>query len=478
MSKLFVLIWLFSLTWLVGGLILGSDEAVARRRGPLGPWGFALVTLGGVLTYALVHWTALATGSSSQAADVSSGLLFLYHGVLLALLSGWALVLVRADASPGTLLRARVPVLYAVVALAAVALAVTTNLNVVRADIFYKVAYTGYHDQATRYVNQAQLAEAGQLYDEADRAYQRALDLDGGEDYYMLFKGKALLERADAEAGAVDAAMAENGLGDGDSEYEPDAVRPIAEDRDRRFQAAVDTLRATYEMSPLNTDHSANMARAYQVWGDRTFDPERREERLDQSRAWFAGDAELGIPGALNLSPNNAGLREEMATTEYIAGDDEAALRWIDEALAVDPNYTRPLRLRATIRVEEATRLNGTGDEEAALEAFAAAESDYRRYLESREGARNATGWSGLALVLARQGKVDESREANLKVLEIAPGDVDTLRNLAILERDQGDTAAACRWVVQGLATSPEDPGLVQLDAALGCGGPPAEPSE
>jgi len=477
-NKLFVLIWLFSLTWLVGALILGSDEAVARRRGPLGPWGFVLLTLGGLLVYALIHWTALASGARSQAADVSSGLLFLYYAILVGLMAGWALVLLRAEPHPGPFARSRMPALYAVVALAALALAVATNINVVRADIFYKVAYTGFHEQATGYVNQNKIDEADQLYDEADRTYQRALDLDGGEDYYHLFKGKAQLERADADSAAVDQAMAENGLGEGDSEYAVDAVRVLAEDRDRRFETAIQTLEHTYRMSPLNTDHSANMARAYQVWGDRTFDPARRTERLDLSRRWFEGDPEEGIPGALTLSPRNAGLREEMATTEYIAGNDAEAIAWIDRAIEIDPNYARPLRLRATIHVEEAERAKAAGDEDAAKAAFEAAEADYASYLASREGARNATGWSGYALVLARQAKVDEARSANLKVLDLAPNDVDTLRNLAILERDQGDGAAACQWVAQGLSAHPEDPGLVQLDAALGCGGAPASPSE
>ena len=90
--------------------------------------------------------------------------------------------------------------------------------------------------------------------------------------------------------------------------------------------------------------------------------------------------------------------------------------------------------------------------------------------MASRDGRRDATAWSGLALVRARLGDTDGSREANLKVLELAPGDLDTLRNLAILERDAGNAAEACGYVEEGLASNSQDTGLIQLYDALGCG--------
>ena len=465
-EQLFVLVWLISLSWLLGSLILGS-ERMAGRPNVGGPWPFLALTATVLLLYAMLHWMTLA-GQGGVGAAVSSGLLMLYYVVLLLLLLAWAWTLTRDDPPPAEMVRSRALWLYPLVAVGVVAAALMTNVNVVRADIWYKQAFAGYHASATQLANQGQMENANANYDAAVDSYDKAFDLNPGEDYYLLFKGKALLEQADGTAAAMDAQARR--LGAGGSEYDSPELRPLAEERDRQFQAALDVLLRAYELAPLNTDHSANMARAYQVWGDRTYDPARRQERLAESVRWFVGNGDAKVPGAVSLSPNNAGLLRELATTQYLAGDTDKALRSIDDALAVDDRFRMPLRLRATIWVEEATRLTGEGDTEGAREMWEKAREDYLDYIASREGARDATAWSGLALVEARLGDTDAAREANKKVLELAPGDLDTLRNLAILERDAGNIEAACGYVEQGLTYYPNDAGLQQLNEALGCG--------
>jgi len=471
-DKIWILLWLLSLSWLLGGLVVGSEAATLRGAGARGMWSFVGVTLAVYLGYIFVHRSVL--GSAAAAApgmNTSVVLLLLYYGMLLALLVAWAAILSRElpveDERQATAHRHRPVYLYPLAAIAALILVFRTNVDVVRADIWYKNAFQGEHERATSEVNGGQWDEADQSFQSAVAIYDRAIDLAPHEDYYFLFKGKALLERADAKANRVANQMALEGRGAGDDEYADTEIGLDAQGRDQAFEEAMDVLMTAYRMSPLNTDHSANLGRAYQIWGDRTFKPDLRSQRLAESVKWFEGDG-ADIPGAIKLTPTNAGLLRELATTYYLDGQDEKALATIDRAIAVDPSYTAPLRLRATIAVERATAKVRT-DKAAAKPDFESAQKDYEAYLESRDGRGDPTAWSGLALVRAQLGDADGAREANLKVLELAPGDLDTLRNLAILERDAGNIPAACGFATQGLAANPSDSGLQQLAATLGC---------
>lgn len=461
-ADLFVLVWLISLTWVLGSLILGSEVLTARRFERGSPWGYVGLTLSGLFVHGLIHWGILRAGAQSSAGAVSSALLYLFYFYLFLLVAGWALALVLGDRVDAPATSGRAIWLYPVVALATVAAVLLTNVDKVRADIIYKEGFAGHHANATNAGNAGRYDQAELSYAAAVRTYREALALDPRQDYYLLFLGKALLEQAENNALVIEPRLREAGVRLGTSEYEVEDVRALVEDRDRRFQEAIDALEQAYETAPINHDHSANLARAYQIWGDRTFDPERRAERLDHSREWF--------DGAIAINPNNAELREQLATTEYVGGNHEAALEQIQGALEIDPLYARPLRLRASIRIEQAEAALEAGDDAEADEFWALAEEDYEAFIATRAGQQNATGWSGLALVRARRGDIDGAREANERVLEFAPNDLDTLRNLAILERDAGNAEAACQRVIQGLTVDPGDGGLLQLDELLGCG--------
>lgn len=468
-ADLFVLVWLISLTWVLGSLILGSEVYTSRTTGRGSPWGYIALTLTGLLTHGAIHWGILRAGAQSSAGAVSSTLLYVYYLYLFMLVAGWALALTIGDTQDVPAARGRALWFYPVLAVATLVAVLMTNVDKVRADIIYKEGFAGHHANATNAGNAGQVEQADLSYAAAIRNYEQALELDPRQDYFMLFRGKAMLERAENNAIAIDPTLRDAGVRIGVSEYEAEDMRAIVEDRDRRFADAITALEQAYETAPLNHDHSANLARAYQIWGDRTYDSQRRAERLERSRVWFEGSPEEGIPGAISISPMNAELREQLATTEYVAGNIDAALEHIQTSLDIDPDYARPLRLRASIRIEQAEEAAAEGDEVAADEFWALAEEDYEAFVETRTGRRNATGWSGLALVRARRGDLDGAREANEKVLEFAPNDLDTLRNLAILERDAGDLEAACRRVIQGLTLNPEDEGLLQLDGLLGC---------
>ena len=466
-TKLLILFWLVGLTWLIGSLILGTETylrlAAARvpGGGRVGLGAYLMLSLGMSLVYAVSHWGLLA--ADPRGADTSAGLYVMYYLALLLLLLGWAWVMSRLDPDSGRFsTRGAAAWAYPLVGLSALVLAFLTNINEVRADIYYKQAWAGYHAQAGATGN---YAEAMQYYDSAIADYDRALALDPNEDYYLLFKGKALLEQAAREAAAFDQKHADSiGSTEGFSEYSA-SLSADAEQRDAMFERALVVLERALAVAPHNPDHTANIARAYQIWGDSTHDLSRRAERLAESKRWF----ERVI--AADLSPNNAGLREELATTLFLAGDDAGALERVDEALAIDSKYTRPLRLRARIHREQ-------GD-------FEAAETDYQAYLDSRDGRRDIAAWSELAWIRGQQGDLEGAKQANETALELSirdegRADLTTLSNLAILARDMKDLATACDYVQQGMDLSMgSDATINALNDSLGCGvePPPLQPA-
>lgn len=446
-QELMVLGWLFSLTWAVGSLVLGSEAILAPGGSTRGAGTYVAISLGGFAAYLLLHLLLLGGPAQAGGAGTSSSLLYLYYVALLGILLVWAWVLQRRDSGGERLSRVGALWAYPLVGLVALAVALLTNVNEVRADIYYKEGWAGYHARANDFLARGDFTSASAYFESALRSYDTALGLDPREDYYLLFKGKARLEEADAEAQKLEAAIPATSLAEGFSEYDDPDLRALVTARDDAFQRAVAVLEDARALAPLNTDHYANLGRAFQVWGERTYDAARREERLAKSLEWF--------DRAIELSPRNAALRTEMATSAFLSGDDEAALALIDEAIALDPEYGRPYRLRATIHRE--------------AEDWQAAEDDYQRYVESRDGRGDAVGWSGLAFVLGQQGKTKEAIAANERVLELAGDDLPTLRNLVLLHRDAGNRTEACAFAAQGLAASPEDTGLQQLATDLGC---------
>jgi tetratricopeptide (TPR) repeat protein/O-antigen ligase len=447
MRSLGPLAWLLGTTWVIGSMLLCGEAVVGLIRS--GGWkgsdatSGALVygglTIGVTGAYAISHWLLLSSATPGSGADTSGALLGMYYLMLLMLLVVWAWLLLRQDPDPGRFARIRAAWLYPLAGVAALVLALYTNLNEVRADIYYKEGWNLYHAQG--------------MYDEAVFDYDRAIRLDPGEDYYYLFKGKALLEKADAEADRFEQGNQADLAAEDASEY-TSGLSGAASERDRAFEDALNVLEQARVLAPSNTDHYANLARAYQIWGDRTFDKARRAERLALSREWFQRAT------GPDLSPNNAGLYEELATTEFLDGDVDAAMADIDKALAIDPRFMHPYRVRARIHRE--------------LGEYEEAASDYRTYLESREGRSDMPGWSELAYVLGQSNDLVGAKEANLKVLELAKAqgrqpDPTTLTNLAILARDAGQREEACGYIQQGLAVAPEDPSLLGLGEQLGC---------
>ncbi len=87
------------------------------------------------------------------------------------------------------------------------------------------------------------------------------------------------------------------------------------------------------EINPLNTDHTANLARLTTRWAAFTERGTPRFEELVQT-------AEAYYESAMELSPRNSTIRNEYANLLLsMAGDCEAALDAYETSLEIDPNY-------------------------------------------------------------------------------------------------------------------------------------------
>lgn len=167
-----------------------------------------------------------------------------------------------------------------------------TNLNVTLADIAYKMA--------DPFTNSNQWLLATKLYD-------RALGLAPKEDYYYLFRGKSYQE----------------------------AAKTIQDDAGKQdlIQHAEQDLKMAQKINPLNTDHTANLARFYSWLASTTDDPATREERGMISNDYYAR--------ALTLSPSHSTLWGEWAVLLMdVLNRPEEARQHLEHAIQLDPAYS------------------------------------------------------------------------------------------------------------------------------------------
>ncbi|HOG46986.1 MAG TPA: O-antigen ligase family protein, partial [Anaerolineae bacterium] len=263
------------LTWVLGALLVLGEAAPSRpapfppaggtvggpsaerttggRRAPFPPVGgtvgghpargtagrhlltYAGLSLGAALLFGLLHAARL-----QPQADVGL-VIFGYYAFVFAGILLLAAVLPGPREAGAPLSRGARALLYPVVAVA-VAVMIAQNATVVRADIYYKQAWDGLHAPATAGLANGSIdaATAQRYYDSALYYYERALACAPEEDYYLLFEGKALIERA--------------------------AITDDPQARLQYYQRSEGVLQRAQALNPLNTDHTANLARLSVTW--------------------------------------------------------------------------------------------------------------------------------------------------------------------------------------------------------------------
>ncbi len=291
------------------------------------------------------------------------------------------------------------------------------NVRIVQADMLYKRARP-FDEQATG-ATQADPAARREVWDAAIAIYDAAVQRVPDEDFYYLFLGRALLERA--------------------------GLTEDASEKAALLTEAERLLLRAQELNPLNTDHTANLARLNSRWYGATNDETERAERLELAQRYYEA--------ALALSPQNSIVRNEYARlTLDVAGDCDKALALYDESVAIDPYYAQTQLARADAYVTCGTPLPEAERNERYRTAAAALESALTRI------SGNVRAWIQLAEIYRQLGEYDQAAVAIEGARrENATGafptsEIDFLA--AQIAGGQGDTALARELATRALETA------------------------
>ena len=383
----------------------------------------AVLIWGAWLCYGLVQGLRLVPGFAGSDLDSQLGMVAGHFAVFTWLLVIWLGISGVVHAWP--VLRERRLATFgnaalslgagAVLAIAIFVIISTVNIALVRADIIYK--------QGQQFDNQRNWVSSIELY-------RRALNARRTEDHYMLFLGRALLEQAKQapETGAY--TLPETpALGDVLG-LTPEAVSQMS--RTELLRAAEVVLREAQRVNPLNTDHTANLARLYRSWADLSpNDPELRQSMLERSVEQYES--------ATTLSPNAAHLWNEKGNAYLALGNDDAAEASYLQSLKLDPRFDQTYMLLADFYERRQQYDKSIAILEQGLEAL----PNYAQL------------YSYMGVAKARSGDLQGAIEANLAVLEVQQTNLGAMRNLAILYRDLGDTDKAIEWAEQAIAVTP-----------------------
>ena len=424
--------WLFTFTWVFATPIILAAQAAPPRGA--GEWARALglhaaVSLSWAALYLVFHTIGFAQANAESIAWAPLPL-YLYLGLSAFVL---AAALQRPEPAPTRWVAGAQAIVYPALAFFIAALIWVTNTRVVSADILYKQAWVNFHQR--------------RQYDSALRLYDDALQMQPRQDFYLLFKGKALLEKAQSTADPAQ--------------------------REQAFEETRRVLEQARALNPLNTDHTANLARMYQTWAGLAATPQDRDQRRAKALEYY--------DEAAQLSPNSVLILNQWSSAYLDAGQPDRARALLDKSLAMDDRfydtYVRFMDLYAT-----------QGDMDKAVDAYQKAVQTEPRAVEPHIALgdlyRNRKEWdkaaeayrkaaqisprsaeirSALALSLAQAGQRDAAIQENLEVLKLAPNDARTLQNLALLYRDAGRASDALAYGRRALELNPKNEGLTDF---------------
>ncbi|MEW5989672.1 MAG: tetratricopeptide repeat protein, partial [Chloroflexota bacterium] len=241
-----------------------------------------------------------------------------------------------------------------------------TNIRVVQADIVYKRG-DPWDKKATRSRQPAD-------WDNAIAVYEHAIDLAPHEDFYYLWLGRAYLEQS-----SVSDATTQGPL----------------------LQRAQDRLIRAQTINPLNTDHTANLARLNTRWAElakQSGDESSRLAKLEAAVDYYED--------ALNLSPHNAVIWNEYARLSFaLMNDCDKAIELYDKSGEVDPYYPRTYFERADVLTSCAAEL--PTEEQTAY--YEQAVTSYEQGLEREPD--DPRVWVQLAQLYQRMDNFEEAAE-------------------------------------------------------------------
>jgi tetratricopeptide (TPR) repeat protein len=408
-------------TWAAMAVVLTSET---RMEKPETSWIKTLLTIVGIsAAFILIYWVwhagSLASIASHTASDLSGvlrqvgryeGLLgkyYLYMFVMVLVL-GFTLAVDRWFNIQR--FRAWGVVTAVIVFMGVVGLAAYTNLRVIQADIVFKLAEP--------FSRSTQWPVATMIYD-------RANQLAPNEDYYYLFLGRAYLENAKT-------------------------MQDTAE-REQLIREAESDLRKAQSINPLNTDHTANLARLYSLWASYS-EGATRTEKAEISSDYFSK--------AVKLSPNNARLWDEWALLllNTLKRPEEAFER-LTRSQEIDAEYHWTYGLLGDYYAQKS---RDADSQDAQIDALQKAAENYARALDlPAPGEPQASFSYALALgnTLTQLLDFGSAIQAYQRALDTAPAGAETWRIeevIANLFVELGDRSNALIHAQNALTGAPE----------------------
>ena len=321
-------------TWLVAAVVFTSENGLIQDNKT---WITALgVILGLSLLISLFLWLWHAAGLAAVVGTAANNLdqilqqvrryeniLTKYYIGMLLLISVGAFFLAEESIRKARV-SSWVGMITAPIAIILVILISSyTNLRVIQADIAFKLA-----DPFTK----------GNSWPVAIEIYKHAIELAPSEDFYYLFLGRAYLAHAETLDDPVE--------------------------RDSLLNQAAEDLKKAQTINPLNTDHTANLARLHSLWASYSNDPIVKEEKGEISDKYFSK--------AVTLSPNNSRIWDEWALLNLnILNRPDEALKLLTHSAEVDPYYDWTQALLGEYYIRSSQSLSDPQAKDEALEQAA-----------------------------------------------------------------------------------------------------------
>lgn len=414
------ILFLVLFTWLVA-TVIGVSVAALRRptRADLRWWATRVGAYGGLLLagwflYALVQALRLRPGAAGITLDDQLAHVAGHYNLYAWLLVLWLLGAGAVYAWP-LLQQARVQLLGRPAASLSAGLVVagstfflisSVNMGLVAADVFYK---------------QGQQMEGQGDFVASIEMYRRALQVRPTEDHYMLFLGRSLLEQAKQAPAETPPQLPTTDLALKDV-LALDVAQVSQMGQEDLLRAAEAVLLEAQRLNPLNTDHTANLARLYRTWADLVADPQERQALLERALEYYRT--------AVKLSPNAAHLWNELGATLVLLGREDQAEEAYRHSLSLDDRFENTYLLLAELY----ERQGETEKLKALLEQGLA------------QRPRSSQLQAFLGVVQAREGDLEDAIQTYRALVETQPNDLNSLRNLAVLYRDAGQPDEALTW--------------------------------
>ncbi len=417
--------------WLAAGVLFTAENPETRRETWLPALGttlgisavislfFWLFHAGGLVTLLRVAGNQDIDGLTRilTQADILEGFLTRYYVFLFLLLLALAWFLPLEWPAKG----ARKPNLSLVAApvalLIVLSLANFTNLRIIHADTAFKMAEPfGRGNQPDQWRVAIEL-------------YKRAQEYDPAQDHYYLFLGRGYLELARL------------------------LYPQNPQEGEQLLREARDVLERAQKINPLNTDHTANLARLHRFWASLVSDPQRRSKLAQKASDYYAR--------AVELSPNNVVLWNEWAVLHLNQlNQPEKALEILNRSVEIDPFFHNTYAILAEYYTAFGAKSEDKAEKERALEQAAGYYQEaIARVKKKRESGTKFNYTMALGSVYGELQDYENAIATYQQALEIArPKQVWQVEEaLARVYALAGDKASALVHANIALANAPEN---------------------